>query len=275
MPVIDLDGLPIHYRDDDFRDPWDAERTVFMQHYVYGSAEDFRAWVPALARRARVLRMDRPGNGLSPAPPLHWTIGVDNLLDSFVAFLDRLGVERVHYVGESLGGCLGVLLAARHPERVETLTLSSTPLSISPEFQRAFFIPEGFDDAPTAVRELGAWQYFHTALGGIYSLDDRVARMRDAARTEMRAALPTHVVARLLDMVTDPAFDIRGVLGDVRAPTLVLTGPRSRSAPPEDQATLVAGIRGAEQLVLDCAEPAWELPDESAAATREFILRHS
>lgn len=275
MPFIDVNGKLVHYRDDDFRDPWDTERAVFMQHYVYGSSQDFRSWVPALGRRARVLRMDRPGNGLSPAPSLAWTISVDNILELFVSFLDELGVEKVHYVGESLGGCLGVLFAVRHPERVHTLTLCSTPLSISTEFQKAFFIPEGYEDAPSAVRELGAWQYYHTALGGIYPTDDPVNRMRDAARTEMRANIPTQVVARLLDMVTDPAFDIRGILGQVSVPTLVLTGPNSRSAPPEDQKFLVENIPGAEQLIYDCAEPAWELPDESAAATREFILRHS
>jgi pimeloyl-ACP methyl ester carboxylesterase len=277
MPFVTVGGYDIYFADDDFSDPWASPRTVFMQHYIHGSSADFRAWVPTLSRHARVIRMDRLGNGRSQRPASHHRFTVDNILAGMAEFLDILGIGAVHYVGESLGGCLGALFTAKYPDRVRTLTLSSTPLSISREFQRKYFIPAGYPDAPTAVREMGAWRYFHTALRAVYtySPDDPDAAFRDQLRSELRYGLSTRVVADLLDVVTDPGFTIREVLPAIKVPTLLLSGRLSHSAPPPDQSYLKQHLSQAEQAEYGCAEPAWEMPDEAAATTLNFILRHS
>ena len=57
---------------------------------------------------------------------------MDGLVEDLKNFLDALGMDKVHFVGESLGGFLGYHLAHRYPERLKTLTLVCTP---SPSFR--------------------------------------------------------------------------------------------------------------------------------------------
>ena len=52
-------------------------------------------------------------------------------MSALVAILDHAGIDAVHFCGESLGGVLGLLFAALHPQRVRTLSLVSAPVYIS------------------------------------------------------------------------------------------------------------------------------------------------
>src|SRR5947208_2188933 len=123
MPTVNVNGNDLFYADDDFAEPWRPHDAILMQHYILGNHTEYRAWVPILAREFRVIRMDRRGNGYSAKPPPGYQYTLEDLLADFVGFLDALGLERVHYIGQSLGGVLGAAFAARHPERVKSLVL--------------------------------------------------------------------------------------------------------------------------------------------------------
>ena len=69
-------------------------------------------------------------------------------------FLDALGLDQVHYVGESVGGILGIAFATRWPERFKSMTLCSSPTAIRPPIQRLFAV--GYEDWYTALGALGA-----------------------------------------------------------------------------------------------------------------------
>src|SRR4051794_34799264 len=71
--------------------------------------------VPALAERYQVITYDTRGHGESPAPAGPYSL--DDLVDDLVALLDRVGAARAHVAGLSLGGMIGMRLAAREPSR--------------------------------------------------------------------------------------------------------------------------------------------------------------
>src|SRR5262245_5187259 len=75
--------------------------------------------VPALARRFRVVRYDHRGHGRSPVRPGPYELA--DLGGDLVALLDRLGVERAHVCGLSLGGMVSMWVAAHAPDRVDRL----------------------------------------------------------------------------------------------------------------------------------------------------------
>ena len=84
-------------------------------------------WDPVLAtlsRRHRVLRFDHRAHGRSPLPEGPYEVA--DLGGDVLALLDRLGLERVSYVGVSLGGMVGMWLAAHAPQRIDRLILSNT-----------------------------------------------------------------------------------------------------------------------------------------------------
>ena len=83
---------------------------------------NFRRNLPPFAERFRTLVIDQPGYGKSDKPPVtgnYFTFAADAL----AGLLDELGIERVHLVGNSLGGGTAVRFALRFPARAGRLAL--------------------------------------------------------------------------------------------------------------------------------------------------------
>jgi 3-oxoadipate enol-lactonase len=122
------DGVRLAYSTDDFTDPWQAAPTLLLLHAAMGSARRYYAWVPALCRHYRVVRMDLRGHGGSEIPPADRPLTLERLVSDVVELLDHLGLADLHIVGNSAGGYLGQRLAIDHGERVRSLMLfASTP----------------------------------------------------------------------------------------------------------------------------------------------------
>jgi len=122
------DGLELAYTIDDFTDPWLEVPTLLLLHAAMGHSRRYYAWVPRLARRYRVVRMDLRGHGESAVPPAEPPLAMERLVQDTAELLDHLGLESVHVVGNSAGGYIGQQLAMNRPERVSSLMLfGSTP----------------------------------------------------------------------------------------------------------------------------------------------------
>src|SRR5262245_53720289 len=79
--------------------------------------------VPAVAGSHRVYRPDLLGCGLSDQPSANYRYTLEAIRAQILAVLDGLSLSRVHWVGESSGGIIGLLLAAAAPDRIESLVL--------------------------------------------------------------------------------------------------------------------------------------------------------
>jgi 3-oxoadipate enol-lactonase len=86
-----------------------------------------------LAAQHRVLRYDTRGHGASDAPARAYTL--DELVADVVALLDALNIEKVTFVGLSMGGMIAQGLTLNHPQRVESLVLCDTSAFMPPEAQ--------------------------------------------------------------------------------------------------------------------------------------------
>ena len=62
------DGIKLAYYVDDFTDPWTQPDTLLLLHAAMGNSRRWFKWVPRLARRYRVVRMDLRGHGASQIP---------------------------------------------------------------------------------------------------------------------------------------------------------------------------------------------------------------
>jgi 3-oxoadipate enol-lactonase len=133
MPYLKRSAAPtLHYVVDDFTDPWKNAPYLLLQHGNGRSAQFWYSWVPYLSRFYKVVRPDVRGLGLSSAEfDLAKNFTLEACVEDARAIIDDLGAESVHLCGESMGGMIGMGLAAEHPSRVRTLTLVSTPISIN------------------------------------------------------------------------------------------------------------------------------------------------
>ena len=133
MPYVKRpQGPTLHYVVDDFTDPWKNAPYLLLQHGNGRSAQFWYSWVPYLSRFYRIVRPDVRGLGLSSADfDLESEFTLDACVEDVCAIIDDLGAGAIHFCGESMGGMIGMALAATHPSRVKTLTLVSTPISIN------------------------------------------------------------------------------------------------------------------------------------------------
>lgn len=115
------DGVALRYEIDDFSPPWVQAETVVLLHAAMGSSRRFRAWVPPLLPRYRVVRWDMRGHGASGQPP-PGTVGIERLSADLIEFLDHLELDRAHVVGSSTGGIIAMHAAIDHPQRFASLS---------------------------------------------------------------------------------------------------------------------------------------------------------
>ncbi|ANN16569.1 4,5-9,10-diseco-3-hydroxy-5,9,17-trioxoandrosta-1(10),2-diene-4-oate hydrolase [Amycolatopsis orientalis] len=114
-------GLKLHYHEAGGEHP----ETVILLH---GGGPGASAWsnfgrnLPVFAKNYRTLAIDQPGFGRSDKPTEHPQY-FRHSADAVVGLMDELGVERAHFVGNSLGGGTSVRLALNHPKRAGRLVL--------------------------------------------------------------------------------------------------------------------------------------------------------
>ncbi len=95
---------------------------------------DYGMWdmqVPAFSVKYRLLRYDTRGHGGTEATKGPYTIEL--LAADAIALLDALRIDRVHFLGLSMGGMIAQLLAATHPARLRSVSLCDTACHLPPE----------------------------------------------------------------------------------------------------------------------------------------------
>ena len=113
--VADIGG-PIHYLDFG-----GSGATMLLVHGLGGSALNWMAVGPRLAATNRVLAVDLAGFGETPLLGRSATVGANASMVH--EFIEKVAGEPVGFVGNSMGGHIGVLEAAAHPESVRSLVL--------------------------------------------------------------------------------------------------------------------------------------------------------
>lgn len=120
---VELLGAEVRFRDVDGRrtrsiEFGDGEPLVLL-HGISGHAETWVRNVAVLGRGFRAHAVDMLGHGLTDKPPVKYSIKA--LAEHVLGFLDTIGAERAHLVGQSLGGWVAGWLAVHHPARVASL----------------------------------------------------------------------------------------------------------------------------------------------------------
>ena len=232
MPRVALpENVSVHWTVDDFLWPWDRSTPVLMMHGFARNATFWNRWVPAIAETHRVYRPDLLGCGLSDQPPDGYRFTPETIAAQILAVLDGLSLPRVHWVGESSGGIIGLLLAAAHPGRIASLVLCNTPTRIPDQIKQTYALDRA--SASDAMRAYGVGEWCRQTLG--YRLDKERAGeslcnwvVREMNRT------PPEVAAAMHDCFE--SVDVRPLLPEITAPVLLLSGDNSPIASAQQQA---------------------------------------
>lgn len=188
----------------------------------------WRPQVGPLAERFRVVRYDHLGHGASGLPPDPCTMRT--LGEELLRLLDDLDLSTVSYAGLSLGGMVGMWLAAHAPERVDRLALLCTSACLGPA--------QAWRDRAETVRAYGTEFVADAVVARWFTPGFVAAQPRLVAEHRaMLTSTPASGYAGCCDAIG--GMDLRADLPSIKAPTLVIAGADD-PAIPEDHATLMA-----------------------------------
>jgi len=120
---------------------------VMLSHSLGSSLLMWNPQMKPLEPHFQVLRYDIRGHGGSETPPGPYTL--EMLGEDAIGLLDALSIDKVQWVGLSLGGMIGQSVALNYPKRLRSLVLSDTAAAIAPEAQSIW------EERIDAIREKG------------------------------------------------------------------------------------------------------------------------
>lgn len=218
--------------------------TVCLSHSLACSGDMWEPQMPALSQRFRVLRYDTRGHGGSGAPSPPYSL--DQLADDVVAMLDELGLERVHWLGLSMGGMIGQNLALRYPQRLLSLILCDTLSVIShaaqPIWEERIETATRDGMAPLCEPTLARWftpSYLEKNPPSLAFIRAQILK------TPVRGYIGCCEAIRRIDYMDR--------LSGIRLPTRVIVGADDPATTPADAKAIHEGIEGSSLVIIDDA----------------------
>jgi pimeloyl-ACP methyl ester carboxylesterase len=257
-----IDGLRVRYVRKGHGPP------VVLLHGLASSIYTWKDVLPALATRHDVVALDLPGFGDSAVPE---RFNSEQAMRAVVALMDRLGIARASLVGNSLGGAIAVVIAARTPERVDRLVLvDAAGYNFRPAdrpwiLRLVAALPAGVADAMPRrpMVTLALRQVFH---------DRRLLTAERVAEyvAPLRRPGASRVVRQIL--LSEDAMGFPEIVRSVHAPTLVVWGRYDAWVSPRDAERFASDIPGARVVLLESGHmPQEERPTETAALIDDFL----
>lgn len=217
--------------------------------------------LPEMLPDFRVLAFELPGHGGTPAAAGPYTIG--GLGAGVLGLLDTLGIERAAYCGISLGGMIGMWLAAHAADRISALGLVCTSAFLPPA--------DGWRARAGQVRTAGMTSISTAVLGRWFTpgFAARSPRVISEFQAELERTDPAGY-AGCCEAIA--GMDLRSDLPGVVAPTLVLAGADDPATPPEHGGAIAALIDGARLEVIPGAAHLAAI--EAAGQVTSALLGH-
>ncbi|MFH9426633.1 alpha/beta fold hydrolase [Streptomyces sp. NPDC017529] len=257
MPVIDVDGLPVHYT---------AQGSGPGLLLIHGSTADAEGNYGHLRQyftdRFTVITPDYSGSGKTPLPEGELT--VDRLVDQVVAAARETTDQPFDVFGASQGAVVAAAAAARHPGLVRRLVLAGGwARNDDPRQRLVHSLWRRLADLDTQ-----AYADFTTLIG--FSPAHLASMGEGGVREATRRPDYSDGAKRQIDL--NITLDIRDRLSAITAPTLVIGATQDQLIPPGHSRELHRAIAGSRYLDVDSGHLfLYEKTDEVAAAVNEFL----
>lgn len=240
---------------------------LVMVHGIGARRSTWDRITERLQDRFTCIRYDLRGHGDSPMPPLPFDL--DDLVADLEALRAKLGHEKIHVIGHSLGGMIGPRYAYLHPDRILSLGILST----------AAFRTE--DDAAkvqgvvTAMREKGIEPVLNALIDRWFT-DAFVQARPEAIERRIKQVLetPEEVWFQVFDIYA--TTEMAPWLHEVTAPSLVVTGELDGACNPRLNTLIDAALPNSELVILDGIKHAImiEASDRVADHLTPFLERY-
>jgi len=268
MPMVDVNGATISYTDTGTPPGNPDAPAVLFGHGLLFSGWMFHPQTEALRQRYRCVTLDWRGQGDTPPTPSGYDM--DALAADAVALIGRLGLAPVHYVGLSMGGFVGLRIAARQGGLLRSLTLLDTSAGTgdpakNKEYRLLASVYRLAGVGPV-LKKVKPVMFGPSFLGSPENgpvIDEWVRRLRRCDRAGIRKAV----------LGVAHRTPVHEELGRISVPTLVAVGSDDVATPPAEARQIAAGIDGARLEVIPGSghSSALERPAEVTTLIRDFL----
>jgi 3-oxoadipate enol-lactonase len=265
MPHIVVNGARLYYEDQG-----GGSQTLLFAHGLLWSGKMFTKQVDVLQSRYRCITFDWRGQGQSAVTRDGYDM--ETLYADTLALMDALHIETCHFVGLSMGGFIGIRLAARRPDLITSLILIGT--SADPE-------PEANIPKYRILNLVARWLGFRLVANQVMAIMFGQKFLTDPTRQQERAEWRQQLFANHrigITRATSGVIARQGVYDElplIAAPTLILVGDQDVATVPataqrmheritQSQLTLIPGAGHTSTV---------EEPDAVNAAILTFLCR--
>jgi 3-oxoadipate enol-lactonase len=240
---------------------------IFMAHGIGGRRSGWDDIVAHLKDDFTCIIYDQRGHGKSPIPPVPYSL--DELVEDLEALRAKLGIEKAHVIGHSLGGMIAPAYARSYPDRVLTLGLLSTAAGRTHEDAAKV------KGVITAMEEKGIPNILDTLIDRWFT-DEFLAKNRDLVDARLKEVLDTPAEVFLAVFRVYASTEMGPWLRQITAPSLVLTGEFDGGCNPRLNQFIHEQLPTSELVILKDLKHSIlkEAGKEVADHVRRFIAAH-
>jgi pimeloyl-ACP methyl ester carboxylesterase len=221
---------------------------IVFSHGLLWSYRMFEAQIEALKAQHHCIGYDHRGQGGSELGDGR-IISIESLTDDAIELIETLNIAPCHFVGLSMGGFVGMRIAARRPDLIRSLVLMATAGDEEPRANLPRYNLLGW-----MVRLFGVRCVYRFVLAQMFGPSFLKDPARRAERDRWTAELLRN--RRSIIKTVRGVFDRKGVLpelANIRCPTLVLHGDEDQAITLERGKALAAAIPGAAIITIPTA----------------------
>lgn len=264
MPSIQTNTTELYYEE-----AGTGPETIVFSHGLLWSGRMFAAQVEALKSHYRVITYDHRGQGRSPVTEEGYDM--DTLTEDAVGLITALNAGPCHFVGLSMGGFVGMRLAARYPKLVKSLVLMETSAQPEPEEN----VPN-YTMLNTLVKLLGVWAVKKPVMKIMFGQKF----LQDKSRADLRKKWGKELTSnrKTITRAVKGVISRKGVqeeLKRIHCPVLVMVGDQDVATVPAKARFIQQHIEGAELVIIPGAghSSSIEEPDFVNSTLQRFLRK--
>lgn len=255
--------LNIHYYQGG---PANAE-TILMIHGFGANKDNWVRFAKLFSKRYQVIALDLPGFGDSSKPDASYDVGTQ--AERVSAFVKTLALGKVHVVGNSMGGHIAALYAARHPEQVRSLGLFDNAGVTPPKKSELYEMLERGEPNPLVARDAEGFarlvNFVFVEPPAVPANVKRYMAEQASARSAQNDKVFSHLRERYIPLEPE--------LPKIQAPTLLLWGDKDRVLDVSSIEVMKPLLKNPTVVIMqNCGHvPMIERPEETAAHYQDFL----
>lgn len=255
--------LNIHY----YRGGPSTAETLVLIHGFAADKDNWLRFSRHLSDDYQVIALDLPGFGDSDHPAGSYDVGTQ--AERLASILEAMGIDKAHVLGNSMGGHIAALYAARYPQRVSSLALFDNAGIDAPHKSELFQRLESGAANPLVVRSP---QDFQRLLQFVFVEPPYLPESLKQYLAEQSMANAAHY-DQVFQQLVERYIPLEPELPKIQAPTLLLWGRQDRVLDVSSIDVMQPLLAKPSVVIMDNVghAPMLERPEESARLYRRFL----